>query len=213
MKKLLSVFILLSFHMVFGQSTTQKVNLKNATLWTLIDKPAPIWKDTIVINKTEAEGMMLLKDFEMTNGIIEFDLKGQNLAQQSFLGIAFNVQDAKTYEHVYFRPFNFMNADTARRNRAVQYASLPDSPWPKLREAFPGKYEHKVNPVPDPDGWFHARVVIERPFIRVYINNNTAPGLVIESLAPTRAGKVGLWTGPSTIGSFTNLIITPTDKN
>ena len=211
MRKLLFLLVLL-VQIAVGQNKPIKPDLKNSSLWIIYDKPTPIWKDTIVVNKTEAEGMILLKDFEMANGTIEFDLKGQNLLQQSFIGIAFNVQNSKTYEHVYFRPFNFMNADTARRSRAVQYASLPDSPWPKLRESFPGKYENKVKPVPDPDGWFHAKVVIERPFIRVYVNNNTEPSLVIESLAPTRAGKVGLWTGPSTLGSFTNLVITPTDK-
>jgi len=212
MKKLLTVFFLLLVQIAFGQSKALKADMKNRALWIIYDKPTPIWKDTILLNRTEADGIMMLKDFEMANGTIEFDIKGENLLQQSFVGIAFNVQDGKTYEHVYFRPFNFMNADTARRSRAVQYASLPDSPWFKLREAFPGKYENKVNPVPDPNGWFHARVVIERPFISVYVNNHSEPSLVVESLAPGRKGKVGLWTGPSTRGNFTNLVITPTDK-
>jgi len=94
----------------------------------------------------------------------------------------------------------------------VQYTSLPNNTWFKLRDSFPGKYENKVNPVPDPKGWFHTRIVIDKPLIKVFVNNSTEPCLVVESLAANSMGKIGLWTGPMTKGTFTNLTITPTDN-
>jgi hypothetical protein len=78
-----------------------------------------------------------------------------------------------------------------------------------LRDNFPGKYENKVKPVPDPNGWFHAKIVIDKPMIKVFVNNSSEPCLVVESLAANSTGKVGLWTGPMTKGTFTNLTITP----
>lgn len=209
MKKLSIFFLIIISSQLFGQNKTLKANLKNPDLWTVYNRLTPVWRDTIVLNKTEDEGMIVLRSFEMGNGIIEFDVKGENLVQQSFVGIAFNIQDDKTYENIYFRPFNFINADTARRSRAVQYANLPNETWFKLRETFPGKYENKVNPVPDPNGWFHVKIEIEKPLIKVFVNNNPKPCLVVESLAANTSGKIGLWTGPSTRGSFTNLTLKP----
>ncbi len=212
MKKFLTLLLLTTTIYTFGQSKTQKIDLKNSAIWTFYKRQTPAWKDTIVLSKTEDEGMMVLQGFEMGNGTIEFDLKGQNIVQQSFVGIAFNIQDDKTFENIYFRPFNFMSPDTARRRRAVQYANLPDQTWFKLRETFPGKYENRVNPVPDPNAWFHARIVIEKPLIKVFVNNSPEPCLVVESLAANTTGKIGLWTGPLTLGSFTNLIVRPSEK-
>ncbi|HEY1055583.1 MAG TPA: alpha/beta hydrolase [Emticicia sp.] len=212
MKKLLILLFLGLVTSAFGQNKTQKPDLKNGPAWTIYNRLMPEWKDTTVLQKTETDGMMVFNNLEMGNGIIEIDLKGENVLQQSFLGIAFNIQDDKTYEHIYFRPFNFMNPDTVRRSRAVQYGNLPNQPWFKLRDDFPGKYENKVKPVPDPNGWFHAKIVIDKPMIKVFVNNNPEPCLAVESLAANSKGKIGLWTGPLTRGTFTNLTVTPTDN-
>lgn len=212
MKNILTLLLICLAGFTFGQNKTQKIDLKNPARWTVYKRLTPVWKDTIVLNKTEDEGMMVLQGFEMGNGTLEFDVKGQNIVQQSFVGVAFNIQDDKTFENIYFRPFNFMNPDTARRRRAVQYANLPDQTWFKLRETFPGKYENRVNPVPDPNGWFHASIVIEKPLIKVFVNDAKEPCLVVESLAPNSSGKIGLWTGPLTLGSFTNLTVTTSEK-
>ncbi|RYU97453.1 hypothetical protein [Emticicia agri] len=212
MKKILILLLLTVVSNAFGQSKPQKIDLKEGARWSVYNRLMPVWKDTIVLGKNDSDGMMVFNDFQMNNGSIECNLKGQNILQQSFIGIAFNIQDDKTYEHIYFRPFNFMNPDTARRKRAVQYGSLPAHPWSKLREDSPGKYENKVNPVPDPDGWFHVRIVIEKPLIKAFVNEAKEPCLVVESLAANSAGKIGLWTGPMTLGTFTNLIVTPAEK-
>jgi len=102
----------------------------------------------------------LIENLEFTEGAIELDLKGSSERRHSFLGIAFNVADGKTFEAVYFRPFNFKIDDKEARGHAVQYVSWPDQTWEKLRTGHPGVYESTVNPVPDPDGWFHARIQV-----------------------------------------------------
>jgi hypothetical protein len=114
MKNLLILLLLIIGDNAFGQGKTQKIDLKNRSLWTVYRRLSPVWKDTIVLNKTEDEGMMVLNNLAIGNGIIEFDLKGENILQQSFIGIAFNIQNDSTFENIYFRPFNFINPDTAR---------------------------------------------------------------------------------------------------
>jgi hypothetical protein len=88
-----------------------------------------------------------------TNGAIEFDVRGTNVLQPSFVGVAFHGADHQTYDAVYFRPFNFKTEDAGRRLRAVQYISHPIHTWSKLRQEQPGKFEKSVQPAPDPDGW------------------------------------------------------------
>ena len=101
-------------------------------------------------------GLALVEGLEFGEGTLEIDLKGKGAAETSFLGVAFSAVDGKTFEAVYFRPFNFMRNDQAFRVRAVQYVAWPDHTWEKLRKGNPGVYESAVKPVPDPGGWFHA---------------------------------------------------------
>jgi len=142
---------------------------------------------------------------EFANGVIELDLRGQDVQQQSFLGVAFHGVDGTVYDSIYFRPFNFRAEDPARRVRAVQYVSHPDFPWNKLREQHPGKYEAGAIPAPDPNRWFHARIEVARPKVRVFIGDSKQPSLVVDQLSQRGNGRVGLWGG----GDFANLRIVP----
>jgi pimeloyl-ACP methyl ester carboxylesterase len=164
---------------------------------------------SIRFNEVENDGMMILNETEFSEGTIEFDVKGKNLMGQSFVGVAFHLQDENKFDGIYFRPFNFMNPDTIRRWRAVQYHSSPDYPWDKLREQYPGKYENKINPVPDADDWFHTRIDIEGKNIKVYVNNAAKPTLEVEKISTYSKGKIALWVGNNSGGSFANLVIKP----
>jgi hypothetical protein len=82
-------------------------------------------------------------DFE--TGVIELELKGKSVRGRSFLGVAFNVIDDKTFEAVYFRPFNF-KAEGEFRDRAVQYISWPANTWENLRKHRTGQFENAVSP-------------------------------------------------------------------
>lgn len=142
-------------------------------------------------------------------GTIELDLRGRNVPQGSFVGVAFHGTDATTYEAVYFRPFNFRTGDAARRQRAVQYVSHPAHPWPVLREQHPGVFEKPVVPPPDPDGWFHATVRVERDAVKVFVDRAASPALEVKRLTDRPSGWVGLWVGNGSPGDFANVRITP----
>ncbi len=151
-------------------------------------------------------GIIWLKEVSFKEGIIEIDLRGKNILQQSFLGIAFHGRDTSAYEAVYFRPFNFHNADTLRRKHAVEYISMPHYPWYKLRDEHPLMYEKEINPVPDGNAWFHASILIRNDSIFVYVNHSKVPSLQVKELQHTNEEKIGLW-NDGLKGNFANLEI------
>jgi len=161
------------------------------------------------LSASPGDGVAYLEGIEFANGAIEIDIRGKDVQQQSFVGVAFHGLDEKTYDAIYFRPFNFKAEDPARRLRAVQYIAHPTYPWQKLREEHPGKYEQPVNPVPDPNGWFHARVVVASPKVSVFVNDAKEPSLVVTQLSDRKKGLVGLWVGNNSAGDFANLKIVP----
>jgi hypothetical protein len=166
-------------------------------------------KHAIKISEGEGMGVVWLDGYDFANGVIEIDLLGRSQpVQGSFLGVAFRVVDAKTHDAVYFRPFNFRAADPTRHAHAVQYVSDPLWPWQRLRSERPDQYEKAVVPEPDGDEWFHARVVVERPNITVFVNGAAAPCLAVKELSDRTHGSVGLWVGEGSGGHFANLRVT-----
>jgi hypothetical protein len=154
-------------------------------------------------------GLVWLKDYDFADGTIEVDLLGRSQpVQGSFLGVAFHIADAQSYEAVYFRPFNFRAADSTRHSHAVQYISHPAYPWQRLRSEHPGQYEAAVMPEPDGDQWFHVRVVVEQPRVTVFVNDTRAPALVVNELGDRAKGSLGLWVGEGSAGVFANLRVT-----
>jgi uncharacterized protein (TIGR03067 family) len=151
-------------------------------------------------------GLALLEGLEFTEGTLEVDLKGRGKIETSFLGLAFSALDGKVFEAVYFRPFNFMRDDELFRARAVQYISWPADPWEKLRKEKPGVFESAVKPVPDPSGWFHARIEVTKKKVRVWVEDAKEPSLVVDRLASREKGKIGLWVDNREC-SFSNLKI------
>lgn len=142
------------------------------------------------------------------DGVIEFDTLGQSeLPQSNFLDVAFRLVEHVTHDVVYFRLVNFRAEDPDRKAHDVQYVSHPDHRWWDLREHTPGRDEQPIGPAPDGDAWFHARIVVEWPEVRAYINGSAEPSLVVAALGPGRGA--GLWVGPGRGGSSANLTITP----
>lgn len=154
-------------------------------------------------------GLVWLKGYDFGNGVIEADILGQSQPpQSSFVGVAFRVVDAETYDAVYFRPFNFRVTDSTRHSHAVQYVSQPSWTWQRLRSEHAGQYEAAVVPEPDGDQWFHVRVVIERPKVSVFVNDARTPALVVNELSDRTRGSIGLWVGDGSGGHFANLRVT-----
>jgi hypothetical protein len=164
------------------------------------------FKKEVHLDARPGDGLVWLKDLNFSNGRIELDIRGRDEAGRSFVGLAFHGLNAQTYDAIYFRPFNFKNPQ--RSDHSVQYISHPENTWDKLRAAHPGKYEHAVNPVPDPNGWFHAVVVVEYPVVKVYVNNSDEPSLTVNQLSSRKEGWIGFWTGNNSEGDFRDLKIT-----
>ena len=161
------------------------------------------------LSEGAGEGPAYLEGVEFANGTIELDIRGKDLQGRSFVGVAFHGADGTTYDAIYFRPFNFRAADSTARAHAVQYISQPTYSWQKLRAEHPGVYEQPVNPAPDPNAWFRARVVVAGSKVSVLVGDATEPSLVVSLLGGRTKGLVGFWVGNGSGGDFANLRIRP----
>ena len=170
-------------------------------------------RDVVRLDERDGNGIAWWPRLTLADGTIEFDVRGKDVPQKSFVGVAFHGADEATYDAVYFRPFNFRAADEDRRSHAVQYISLPGYDWQKLRTGHPGKYEKPIASPPDPDRWFHARVVIAFPKVSVFVYGATEPSLVVDQLSDRKSGWVGFWVGNGSGGDFANLKITASQES
>jgi len=153
-------------------------------------------------------GLALPTGLRFATGTIDIDLKGKGARQPSFLGVAFNVTDGKSFEAVYFRPFNFQ-AEEPMRSRAVQYVAWPVNTWEHLRKSAPGRFENRVDPVPDPEGWFHARIEVTDDEVRVFVNAAKEPSLVTRRLSTSVGARpAGLFVD-SADGIYANFKVAP----
>ncbi|MCR8560218.1 hypothetical protein KXD93_21380 [Mucilaginibacter sp. BJC16-A38] len=171
-------------------------------------------KKTVLINDAgksgiSTDGIIWLKDVDFSTGTIELDMRGRNEFLKSFLGIAFHATDTLNYESVYFRPFNFQyTPDTARRKWSVQYMSIPDYSYERLRKEQTGKFENDIKPNPKPEDWFHARIVVTKDSTIVYVNHGDKPSLSVKNLSKRINGLIGLWTSTGArMSDFANLFI------
>lgn len=181
--------------------------------WTRVNRSATAIVDgarkAVRIDERPGNGMAWLEASRFTEGTIELDIRGKDTPQRSFVGIAFNGTDDETWDAVYFRPFNFKSPDPASAGHSVQYVSHPAFTWQKLRAERPDQFEKPVHPAPDPNGWFHARVVVTTARVRVYVNGAAEPCLDVEKLGNRGPGRVGLFLGNNSGGDFADLRIAP----
>jgi hypothetical protein len=162
--------------------------------------------DAIKITRTDGDQFMWMKDFRFKNGTIEFDAKGKSAPpQSSFIGIALRVVDKDTFDAVYFRPFNFRSPNPVNKSHSVQYTSHPYWTWNRLRNDHPGEYEKGIDPAPNGDDWFHAKIVVHKPEVKVFVNGAKDPSLEVKELSDRTDGSVGIWCNG--FGIITNMKI------
>lgn len=181
-----------------------KITVKNRKATLISSKH----QDYIELDENKDEGLVWINDVNFKTGVIELDIKGQDLLQHSFPGIAFHGKNDTTFEAIYFRPFQFLADDPIRRSRGVQYISLPGNTWQELRKNKPGMYESTINPIPNPNSWFHVKIMVDHENAAVFINNSDLSCLKIPLLAQ-EGGKIGFYTADRSGGAFSNLKIYP----
>lgn len=192
--------------------TVEKVDLSAATRQIHNRRVAPLVdgdRSGIRLDEAAGDGLVWFPETRFSNGTIELDIRGRDLPGRSFVGVAFHGVDAETFDAVYFRPFNFQSEDPARRAHSVQYISHPVYTWNKLRSEHPGQYEKAIESTPQPNDWFHARIVVEHPKVRVFVNGAGEPSLVVDQLSRRGEGWVGVWVGNGSNGDFANLTVQP----
>jgi hypothetical protein len=188
----------------FSQSIDLQKLLKENKFATAYGKVVPL-ADSKKSGVSMA-GIAWIKDKNFSKGVIEVDLRGKDIFQQSFLGIAFHGVDSITYDVVYFRPFNYRAEDPIRKIHAVQYASEPDWSWKRLRDERNGIYEKGIDPPPAATDWVHARIEVSDKQIKVFVNGAKTASLVVDKLNNRTDGLIGLWNQGEN-GDFANLVI------
>lgn len=147
-----------------------------------------------------------LDDITIGDGVVELDIRGKDVFQRSFPGVAFRAATDSAFEVVYLRPFNFRATDTLRHQHAVQYISLPDYDFDRLRKERPEEFENPVDAANDPNDWVHLRVVLAGPRVSIFVGAGAEPDLVVDALSRRGAGRVGLFNP----GDFANLRVSST---
>jgi hypothetical protein len=214
MKTIITVLLFITSFASMGQKKeydlysllqTQKLTAVNRHVSPLENQEAK----GVKLDENNGEGIVWINDATFSAGTIEIDLRGQDVFQKSFLGVAFHGANDSTYDAIYFRPFNFQAEDPVRKIHAVQYISHPVYTWKKLREEKNGIYEKGLINPPDPNGWFHARIEISPRSAAVYVNDDQFPSLIVQKISTLKTGKIGIWVGDGAGGEFANLVIKP----
>lgn len=181
--------------------------------WEIVNRGATVAVEEgrllVTFDGRPGDGAAWLEDVEFHNGTIEVLIRGKNAPGRSFVGIAFRGVDDKTYDAIYFRPFNFVTDNALSRSHQVQYISHPVNTWSKLRREHTDVYENEIPDPPDPNGFFRARIEIDKPTIRVFVNDAVEPCLVVHELTDRLGGRIGLWMGNNSDGSFAELVLRP----
>lgn len=168
--------------------------------------------EAVFLNSANDYGLAWITGVDFSNGTIELEMKGENNAGRSFVGVAFHGQNNKTFDAVYLRPFNFQAPAAEHRSHAIQYISVPEHDWSELRQKYPGKYEAALVPAPAPNSWVKLKLVVEGKNVSAFVNGADKPALSIELLDDRAKGKLGLWVGNGSDGWFRNLRITSAAK-
>jgi len=159
----------------------------------------------IRISENEGEGLVWLPITDFKNGVIEIEMRGKDVFQKSFIGIAFHALNDSTFDAVYCRPFNFFAKDSIRRIHAIQYISHPVFTWKKLREERNGVFEKEIIAPPNPNEWFTLKLVIKDKSVQAFINQSKTESLKVEKISTIASGRIGIFVGDGSGGDFKTL--------
>lgn len=158
--------------------------------------------------------LAIVSGADFKNGTIEVEVAGKprpeaSADERGFIGVMFRMQDrGERAENSYLRPTNGRAEDQLRRNHSVEYESLPDFPWYRLRKENPGVYESYVDM--EAGAWTKLKIVVSGTKAQLYVNGADQPCLIVNDLKLGEThGQVAIWAHSSTDGYVSNLKITP----
>ena len=216
----LQVFAFLLGWACFGEATdnTQTFPLSDTKDLVLVNVKANAVeyrgrKAVRLTKDTEKDGFALLRDTDFQDGTVEANIALKITAppgvrMPGFVGIAFRARpDASWYELFYLRPGNSRSDDQAMRNHSVQYVSLPDFDWYKLRRKWPWVYESYADL--QPETWTKVRIEVRGRSAKLYLNGSENPSLVVDGLkGQDLRGGVALWSYQGEEAYFSDVRIT-----
>jgi hypothetical protein len=161
---------------------------------------------------SDETALAMVANSDFKDGTIEVEVAGSPgpgapADARGFVGIAFRVQgqDAQA-ENIYLRPTNGRADDQLRRNHSVQYESIPDFPWYRLRKENPGTYESYADL--EAGAWTKMKIVVSGTTARLYINGAEQPCLIVNDLKLGAShGRIALWAHWTTDAYFSNLTV------
>jgi hypothetical protein len=157
-------------------------------------------------------GMAWRPSLDFADGDIELDVRGRDVFQKSFVGVAFRMAADSAFDVVYLRPFNFRSTDPVRHAHAVQYASYPTASWERLRADHPGEYEAAMPGDVDPSAWVHLRLALRGRDLQLFVDRAPTPALHVQTLGGRTRGGVALWVGDLSPGDFANVVVRPAGR-
>jgi hypothetical protein len=219
MKKALQAFAVL-LTASFGRTTSyaQSFALRDTSDLVLVNVHAAAVeyngrKAVRLTKDTEKDGFALLRGADFQDGTVEGDVALKittppGVRMPGFFGIAFRARpDASRYELFYLRPGNSRSDDQAMRNHSVQYVSMPDFDWYKLRREWPWVYESYANL--QTETWMKVNIEVKGRSASLYLNGSEQPSLVVDGLkGEDLRGGVALWGYEGEEAYFSNFRIT-----
>lgn len=161
----------------------------------------------------DEEMLAILDQPEFKDGTIEVNVAGAprpgaSEGARGFIGVSFRTgPEGEWSELIYLRPTNGRSADQLRRNHTVQYMSLPDYPWHRLRQESPGVYESYADM--EAGAWTSMRIEVAGTTARLYINGASQPCLIVNDLKHgDRPGRIALWAHVETDAYFGPVTVT-----
>lgn len=148
------------------------------------------------------------KDGEIELKVLSRLLKDAPDYARGFIGIAFRINESNSaYESIYLRPLNARVDDQVRRSHSIQYYAYPDYKFDRLRKESPGQYEAYADM--EMDSWITMRIVVKGAQVKLFLNDNTTPSLIVNDLklGVGVSGGIGLWVDIGTEGYFGDLKI------
>ena len=156
--------------------------------------------------------LAIVSGTDFKDGAIEIEVAGSprkdaDSGDRGFIGLAFRVLGRGAQaEYFYLRPTNGRSDDQLRRNHSVQYVSMPDFPWERLRKESPGVYESYADL--EAGAWTKMKIEVSGTKAWLYVNGADRPCLIVNDLKLGEThGQIALWAFRSTDAYFSNLTV------